>query len=103
MKSSVAKRVGALPGPQRAGGVGPRWLAGPERDESPGGAFKATFPTAGRDVREKRFAHRQFVRRSLGAGGPHPVETSRFILFLFRSPRNAGLCYFLRQKKVTKD
>ena len=25
-------------------------LAGPERDESPGGAFEATFPTAGRDA-----------------------------------------------------
>ena len=25
-------------------------LAGPERDESPGGAFEATFPTEGRDA-----------------------------------------------------
>ena len=38
---------------------GPRWLAGPERDESPGGAFKATFPTEGRDGRELRTQKRK--------------------------------------------
>ena len=31
---------------------GPGRLAGPAWDESPGGAFEATFPTNGRDVRE---------------------------------------------------
>ncbi len=39
----IPARQAGKPKPARAGG-----LAGPERDESPGGAFKATFPTAGR-------------------------------------------------------
>ena len=29
--------------------------------------------------------------------------TLRYFLFMFRSKRNAALCYFLDQKKVTKD
>ena len=33
-----------------------RFLAGHAWDESPGGAFEATFPTNGRDVRERRHA-----------------------------------------------
>ena len=37
-------------------------LAGPERDESPGGAFEATFPTEGRDA---------------GATPPQPARCSR--------------------------
>ena len=50
-------------------------LAGPERDESPGGAFEATFPTEGRDA---------------GAIPPQPARCSR---------RNLGFRYPLGRVK----
>ena len=51
----------------------------------------------GRSVRED-FLWRQWVRRSLFSAPPD------FLLNrLLRSERKSGLCYFLDQKKVTKD
>ena len=68
------------------------------RGKAPGGnVFKRKTGPAGRAALSVREAPswRQVVRRSLASQGS--------FLFLLRSERKSGLCYFLDQKKVTKD
>ena len=51
---------------------------------------------------EFRFVNRWLVRRSLRAGGPHPLATLRFFLSLFSPPRQSGDATFLIKRKWPK-
>ena len=74
------------PAPTEAFVAGARGLAGPERDGSPGGAFKATFPTAGRDVCEFTVRTSLVCAPLFGGPGPAPPFSTAwsFILSLLR-------------------